>query len=114
MRTFKNLWLGLAVAVAIVGLATASSAEIDLSGATESGVLYDWYGDAGELTVVGEPGARYAAYDVDGNVIGDGELEGSSVSFVAGNAGFGPDGTIVYVVVDDDIVAVTDPEWDWN
>ncbi len=114
MRTFKNLWLGLAVAVAVVGLATASSAEIDTAAATASGVHYDWYGDTGELTVVGERGRRFAAYDIDGHVVGDGMLDDGIVSFVAGNAGIGPDGTIVYVVVDDDVVAVSDPEWDWN
>ena len=114
MRTFKNLWLGLVVAVALFGLATASSADVDTSDATAAGVDYEWYGDSGELTLIGDPGTRYSAYDIDGNVVGDGLFDSSVVSFVAGNAGVGPDGAIVYVVVDDEVVAVTDPEWDWN
>ena len=114
MRNLKSLWLGLAVAVAMIGLATTTSASIDLSNATASGVDYEWWGDIGELSIVGTPGSTFAAYDVNGNAVGGGVLEAPTVSFLAGNAGIGPDGTVIYVIVDDDIVAVTDPDWDWN
>ena len=36
------------------------------------------------------------------------------IGFIVGNSGVGPDGAIIYVVVADDVVAVTDPDWDWN
>lgn len=114
MRTFKNLWLGLALAVALVGLATASSASTDTLDATASGVTYEWHGDLGELSLVGTPGTHYSAYDVDGNEVGHGVFEENQVSFLAGNAGVGPDGTIIYVIVDSEIVAVTDPDWNWD
>lgn len=114
MKKFKNLWLGLAVAVAMVGLATASSASIDLSDASASGVHYDWWGDMGELSLVGAPGSTYAVYDIDGNAVDGGVLDAPHVSFVVGNAGVGPDGAVIYVVVNGDIVAVTDPDWEWN
>ena len=114
MRTFKNLCLGLAVAVALFGLATTSSADVDLSSATANGVVYEWLGDSGELTLAGETGTPYAAYDINGNLVGHGAIDASTVSFVAGNAGVGPDGTIIYVIVDSEVVGVTDPDWEWN
>ena len=49
-----------------------------------------------------------------GNPIADGVLERGEVSFVTGTSGVGPDGTIVYVFVGGEVVAVTDPEWDWD
>ena len=114
MRKFKNLWLGLAVAVALVGLASTTSASMDLSQATASGVKYDWYGDAGELSLVGQTGAHWSAYDINGNIVGDGKFHADDVRFLVGNAGVGPDGTIIYVIVDNDVVAVTDPDWNWD
>lgn len=114
MRTFRNLWLGLAVAIALTGLAATSSAEYDFSSATRNGVIYDWNGHSGELTLASDDDAAYAVYDVDGNEVGDGIIDEGSVSFLAGDAGVGPDGTIVYLVLDNEVVAVTDPEWDWN
>ncbi len=114
MRNLKSLWLGLAVAVAMVGLATTTSASIDLSDATAHGVDYEWWGDIGELSIVGTPGTKFVAYDINGNAVAGGVLDAPSVSFLAGNAGVGPDGTMIYVIVDDDIVAVSDPHWEWD
>lgn len=114
MRTFKNLSLGLAVAVALFGLATTSSADMDFSKATGNGAVYKWWGNTGELTVVGQDGAPFAAYDINGNMVGHGAIDGGAVSFLAGNSGVGPDGTIIYVIVDSEIVAATDPDYDWR
>ncbi len=114
MRTFKTTLLALGIAVVVAGLATTSAASIDLSDATASGVSYDWHGDLGVLSITGRPGTTFAAWDAAGNAIGAGTLDEGSVSFLAGNAGTGPGGAVLYVIVDNDIVAVTDPEWDWD
>ena len=114
MRTFKTMLLALGIAVVVAGLATTSAASLDLSDATASGVTYDWHGDLGVLSITGNPGTTFAAWDSSGNAIGAGILDEGSVSFLAGNAGPGSDGAVVYVIVDREIVAVTDPEWDWD
>ncbi|MDA1194322.1 MAG: hypothetical protein O2894_03990 [Planctomycetota bacterium] len=114
MHSARRCGFVLALAIAIAGLATASSAGIDYASATASGVSYTWHGDVGELTVVGEPGTPYAAYDANGALMGAGALREARVSFVVGSAGVGPGGVVIYVVVDGDVVAVTDPDWNWD
>jgi hypothetical protein len=114
MRNIKYPLAVLCMAVVIAALAGASVAGPNPADATANGVVYDWLGDWGEVTIVGDPGTRFDAFDSFGNPIAEGVLDGSDVSFVTGNSGAGPDGTIVFVLIGNDVVAVTDPNWDWD
>ncbi|MDJ0522435.1 MAG: hypothetical protein QNJ90_10235 [Planctomycetota bacterium] len=114
MRKVIALTLMIGVAALAGGVAGASGvADVDTASATPSGVKYEWFGNEGELSIVGAPGSRYVVYDSLGTPVAGGELDQKLVSFVAGNSGVGPDGVIVFVVVEDDVVAVTDPDWSW-
>jgi len=115
MRKILTLTLILGIAVLVGGLADANGATgVDASSATATGVRYDWWGSAGELSIVGEPGTTYAVYDSNGTAVAGGQLDASAVAFVVGNSGPGPNGVLVYVLVGNDVFATTDPNWEWN
>ncbi len=115
MRKILALTLILGMAVLVGGYASATGGnELDPADATISGVKYDWWGSEGELSIVGAPGSHYAVFDSMGHAIAGGMLETQHVSFIAGNSGTGPDGVVVFVLVDDEVVAVTDPDWNWD
>ncbi len=116
MRKFAALGLLLAAALfATVSMANATDGDASAPAPDSTvGVQYEWWGDVGMLSIVGQPGSFYEVYDAMGQPIAGGTLDGAHVSFVAGNSGVGPDGTIVFVRVNDEVVAVTDPDWEWN
>ena len=93
----------------------AGVADVNLDDATDAGVMFDWNGDMARVAIVGaDAGQTYAAYDSSGTALAGGVIDSDNVRFVIGDTGVGPDGSMVFVVVDDSIVAATDPNWEWN
>lgn len=113
MRKILALTLVLGTAILVGGLADASGGHQPTDSAYATGVRYDWWGTEGELSLVGEPGMSFAAFDSLGNPIADGQLEAPHMSYAVGNSGPGPDGVVVFVVVGSEVVGVTDPDWSW-
>ena len=108
--------LGLAVAVALVltvGLAKASEPSDGLL-VEPSGVSYEWDGCMGMVTLSGMPGTPFEVFDATGLPVFAGVLEAPSASFPVPNVGCSPDGTILTVRLGDDILAITDPGWQWD
>ena len=115
MRKILALTLILGTAVLMGGLADASGGHADDPTSTiTKGVRYDWWGNEGELSLVAEPGATYTVFDHIGNPLAAGVMASNFESFPAGNSGVGPDGVIVFVVMEGNVYSVTDPDWEWN
>jgi hypothetical protein len=116
MRKILALALVLGLAVLVGGVAGAAGDGSGTGGAASGpiGVRYDWIGGVGEVSIIGSPGMLFQAYDSFGQPVAEGVLPDSYFSAPAGNSGVGPDGVVLYVVVGGGIVAVTDPDWEWN
>jgi hypothetical protein len=107
-----GLLLGAAMLVAVGG-AHATGGDRG-GGPSAVAAQYAPFGDVGLLTIQGAPGAHYDVFDATGLPAGQGRLDEPVVSVVVANAGPGPGGVLLWVVLDGEIVAVSDPEWDWN
>lgn len=114
MRKILALTLALGVAVLVGGIADATVGPHYGDQAAPTGVRYDWWGSQGELSVVGEPGSSFVAFDCLGNPVAAGQLDEPCVAVPAGNSGVGPNGVVIFVALEGDVVAVTDPDWEWN
>lgn len=118
MRKFLALGFVLIAALILsVGFAQAvgvdEPAEVGATLAT-TGVKYEWGCALGTLTVAGEPGQDFEAFDATGRAVAHGLLHAPFVDLVAPNVGFGPDGVIMHVRLGSRFLAITDPEWEWN
>ena len=113
MRKFLTLALILGAATTIGSVAGAEDG-IPMEEATAAGVVYDMAGNSTMVTIVGDPGAPFVVYDATGTQVAAGALDDGTVSFMVGDAGPGPDGTILFVVVNEEVVAATDPFWEWD
>ena len=87
----------------------ADDTTVDVRDTTAAGVYFDWMGDTAKVVIVGEPGSSYAAYDSNGTPLAGGVLDRDRVRFYTGTNGTG-----IFVVVDDEIVASVDPDWEWH
>ena len=115
MGKFLTLAVVLAAALTFgAATGTATTADEGLDGQADVEVTCTWDGDAAKVVVLGTPGQSYAAFDGSGTSLAAGVLETGKVRFMVGTSGVGPSGSMVFVVVDDEIVATTDPDWEWN
>lgn len=114
MRKLLVLSLVIGLAALVGDFAGANPVDPGPSDGTATGVQYDWWGSQGEMSIVGTPGSAYFVFDAMGAPVADGVLDAPATSFPAGNSGIGPDGTVVFVLVGDDVLSVTDPDWEWN
>ena len=108
------LVLGVAVLVGGVADATGDGTGNGNQASAPIGVRYDWAGGDGEMSIVGAPGMPFQAFDSLGQSVAAGVLSAEFVSVPVGNSGTGADGVVLHVIVGDDIVAVADPDWEWN
>ena len=113
MRKYLTLALILGTAITIGSVAGAEDTTAP-DGTTAAGVVYDVVGSSGMITIVGDPGAPFAIFDATGTRIAAGSLDEGIVSFRIGDAGAGPDGTVLFVLVNEEVVAATDPNWEWD
>lgn len=114
MRKIAAVGLLLAVAMTVsVGVAGAVGGT-GHPGCPLAGATYQSWGPEGLVTIVGPSGAPFEVFTSTGMLVAAGALYAPSVSFVASNTGPGPGGVLLFVRVNDELLAVTDPDWDWN
>ena len=114
MFKIRNVVMAAAVMLALVGLATTSSAAyVQSNGGTSAS--YHVYGDFGELWLEGPEGAPFNVFDIAGNPVAQGVMQAGGVSMMTPHGGIAADGTALYVLLDRDILAATtDPDWQWD
>lgn len=108
----KILTLAVVLAAAVTfGSATGAAVPATDSprSMTACDVEFLWDGQTACVSVVDVPGSSYAVYNEMGMPLARGVLNADRERFLVGSAG-----AAVFLVVNDEIVAGTDPDWEWN
>lgn len=107
------LILGAVIAFGSVPAADADSTPIRTSTATaDIHVLLQ--GDTARVSIRSYVGSPYAVFDATGLVVAEGILDLGRIKMIVPLAGTGPNGVVLTITVNDDVVTVTDPDWEWN
>ena len=109
MRRLSFLGIVAVLVVVCVGPTT-------LANSSGSSITCDFDRMAGHgfVTINASPGQEYTVYDWSGAFIAHGATHSPYTTQDCGPVATGPNGTAVIVAIDGEMIAVTDPDWEWN